>query len=108
MMSYVTMKRTTIFLSEEVDSDLKGLSRRRGLPVAEMVREALHEYVAREKARPTKMPRFAGIGASGRSDVAERHDDHLWRDLTVHEGSGEKPASGSKVRTTTDAARRRR
>lgn len=73
------MKRTTIFVPEPLERDLQLYARRENRPVASVVREALAEYLA---ARRTKsaLPSFTGIGRSGRSDIAERHEELLWAD----------------------------
>jgi predicted transcriptional regulator len=72
------MKRTTMFLDEALEKELQVLARQRGLPVAALVREALATYVAQAQEALTLS--FVGAGASGRSDVAERHEELLWRD----------------------------
>ena len=71
------MKRTTIFVPEPLERDLQLYARNERKPVAWVVREALAEYLAaRQSAAP--LPSFVGVGASGRSDIAERHEDLLW------------------------------
>jgi predicted transcriptional regulator len=72
------MKRTTVFLDESLEKHLQMLARERGTPVASLVREALAAYVA--KAQEPARLSFVGAGASGRADVAERHEDLLWRE----------------------------
>jgi predicted DNA-binding protein len=72
------MKRTTIFLDEALERDLQALARRRKRPMAALVREALAVYVvAAEPAAPALS--FVGAGSSRRSDIAERHEELLWR-----------------------------
>jgi len=78
------MKRTTIFLRDDLEADLRAIARRRQVAMAEVVREALSGYVARSKKRPAARPGFIGVGASGRSDVAERHEELLWASLGPH------------------------
>lgn len=78
------MKRTTIFLAESLERDLQALARRQGRPVASVVREALDGYVNREVRRKGSRLRFAAVGASGRSDTAERSEELLFRDLRPH------------------------
>jgi hypothetical protein len=73
------MKRTTLFLPEELERDLYGLARREGKPVASCVREALAEYVASRRGA-ARLPSFVGVGAGAATDVAERHEDLLWTD----------------------------
>ena len=102
------MKRTTIFLREAIEGDLRAIARRQGLPVAEVVREALDEYVSRAKKRSGASPGFVGIGASGRRDVAGRHEELLWKGLGPHEGAP--PPSRARVpggRATSSGRRRR-
>ncbi len=68
------MKRTTIYLEPELEVLLKLEVRRQGRPMAELVREALHAYVARE---PMRVPPGAGAFASGHADTADRVDEVL-------------------------------
>jgi len=96
-MSY--MKRTTVFLPEEIDIDLKVLARQQHRPVADMVREALGEYVARAKEGQRRTLRFVAVGASGRSDTAERHEELLFDGLEPHgEDDGPRAARRKKQR----------
>lgn len=78
------MKRTTLFLPEDLDRDLQGLARRAGRPVAACVREALTEYVASRRGAD-RLPSFVGVGAGDEADVAQRHEELLWTD--PHGGS---------------------
>jgi predicted transcriptional regulator len=70
------MRRTTVFADDEVLDALLAMARRRGVTLAQITREALAAYVSRHhgKRRPLSL---AGIGRSGRSDVAERAEDLL-------------------------------
>ena len=68
------MKRTTIYLDPELEVLLKLEMLRQKRPMAELVREAVHAYVARE---PQRAPPGAGAFASGRSDTAARVDEIL-------------------------------
>ena len=63
------MKRTTIYLEPELEVRLKMEGLRRKQPMAEIVREAVEAYLARE---PTTGPPGAGAFASGRTDTADR------------------------------------
>jgi len=71
------MKRTTIFMPEALERDLRGEAGRTGKTVALLVREALAEYIAarRTTANP---PSFVGCGAGRRHDVADTHEALLW------------------------------
>jgi predicted transcriptional regulator len=82
------MKRTTVFLDEGLERDLKALAARKGEPAASLVREALGEYVARHHPDEPRLG-FLAAGRSGRSDGAETHEDLLWQDLAPHGASGE-------------------
>lgn len=87
-MSYVlcnmyAMKRTTIFLDASLERRLKQLARREGKSFAQVVREAMAQYIAQPKAggRPEGLPSITGMGAGGSPyDVSERVDDFLWKD----------------------------
>ncbi|HSO28828.1 MAG TPA: CopG family transcriptional regulator [Candidatus Sulfomarinibacteraceae bacterium] len=56
------MEKTTLYLTEELQAELRALARSRGRPQAELIRDALAEYVARAE-RP--WPRSIGIVSSG-------------------------------------------
>jgi hypothetical protein len=76
------MKRTTIFVDEALEHDLKAIAGRRGHPVASLVREALAGYVAAEKRGRRTALGFVAAGASGHTDTADRHDEILGRENT--------------------------
>lgn len=106
------MKRTTIFLYETTECDLKALARQQGRPVADMVREALVDYVAREKERPRQPLRFVAIGDSGFTDTAERHEELVFAGLDPHGGAAPAPGPGrprpeKRLRTKRSAPARR-
>jgi predicted transcriptional regulator len=73
------MRRTTIFIEEEVERELKTLARRKGRPVAALVREAVAQYVVSARADGQPRLRFIAAGRSGREDIAERHEDLLFQ-----------------------------
>ena len=75
------MRRTTFFVEESVDHELHALARRKGVPVSALVRESLARYITKQRRSQTFALRFLGQGHSGRKDVAERHEELLWRDL---------------------------
>ena len=79
------MKRTTIFIDEQIERELQGLARRRQRPVAAVVREAIQAYIVTETRQPPPVPGFVGIGRSGRTDTSERHEALLWKD--PHDGA---------------------
>jgi metal-responsive CopG/Arc/MetJ family transcriptional regulator len=74
------MERTTISLPEELLDRLRTVAAERRTSMAELVREALQDKVARHRPRPKSL----GIGASGTSDTArtagdERPRPRSWR-----------------------------
>ncbi|HXG55656.1 MAG TPA: hypothetical protein VNJ03_09790 [Vicinamibacterales bacterium] len=73
------MKRTTIFMPEALERDVRGEAARTGQPVASLVREALAEYIAARRTTASQ-PSFVGCGAGSRTDVAETHEQLLWTD----------------------------
>jgi metal-responsive CopG/Arc/MetJ family transcriptional regulator len=72
------MKRTTIFADDALIKEFKDLSKEENRSVAEMVREAMEQYV-RQRHQKKKKLSFIGVGASGRRDVSEKHEELLWR-----------------------------
>ena len=72
------MKRTTIFADDGLLNELKSLSAEENRSVAEIVREAMEEYVKRKRKAVRKFS-FVGIGNSGRRKVAEEHERLLWK-----------------------------
>jgi len=84
------MKRTTVFLDEAAERELEHLARLRGAPKATLVREAIGEYLVRQRGETERTPlEFIAIGRSGLSDVAERHEELLFHS----EGGGRPPDS---------------
>lgn len=65
--------KTTVYLGESEYRRLKAIARERRRPAAELVREAVGEYAARE--RRARKPRSVGVGRSGRGDLSERAED---------------------------------
>jgi hypothetical protein len=96
------MKRTTIFVPEPLERDLQLYARREKKPMAWVVREALAEYLVAHRPRPV-LPSFVGAGRSGRSDIAERHEDLLWT-----EPHGAPPAGAARQAAPRPVHKRRR
>lgn len=68
------MKRTTIYFEPELEALLKAETMRRKKPMAELVREAVHDYLVRTRPAP---PPGAGAFESGQRDIAERAEEVL-------------------------------
>jgi hypothetical protein len=67
--------KTTVYLDAADYRRLKALARSQGRSAAELIREAVAEYV---RARPDgPLPRSLGMGRSGRGDLAERAEELL-------------------------------
>jgi hypothetical protein len=71
------MKRTTFFADEQLMNELKEIAREERKTLASVVREATALYV-REKRKKKRKLSIVGIGSSGRSDVADKHEELLW------------------------------
>ena len=78
------MKRTTLFLEEGTERELRLLAQRKKLPVAALVRAALERYLYEAKRGKAMRLRFLGAGRSGHHDTAERAEELLWDDLQPH------------------------
>jgi hypothetical protein len=72
------MKRTTFFADETLMNELRDIAREQGMSLASVVREATVLYI-REKRRSRPKLSIVGLGSSGRTDVAERHEELLWK-----------------------------
>lgn len=93
------MKRTTIFIPEDLERELQIYAGRAGKPVASVVREAIAAYIV-DDAGVSTLPSFAGAFDSGHTDTAERHDELLFKNLTpqgeaARASRGAQPASSS-------------
>ena len=75
------MRRTTIFADDSLIDEIKEISKEEKRSVAEVVREAMQNYVAQKRTRKKKLS-FIGIGDSGRRNVAEKHEGLLWKKVT--------------------------
>ena len=77
------MKRTQIQLTEEQDKRLRRISASRGVPIAELVREAIDAQFKNGDPAELRAHAIASIGGfrSGLTDIAENHDDYLADDF---------------------------
>jgi hypothetical protein len=69
------MKRITIVVPDELNALLQEERRRRDVPAAEVVRDALEAYLVK-KDEPRRLS-FAALGRSGRHDISERVEEIL-------------------------------
>jgi predicted transcriptional regulator len=72
------MRRTTVFFDEQVARELNAVARRERRSAASIVREAVEQYIVTHRRGEDRRPGFIAIGASGRADTAERHEEVLW------------------------------
>lgn len=64
------MKRTTIFLTDDLEQMLQETARRTHRPQAEIVRDALNQYL---RAQPRPWPRSIGVGSSAEPFVTSEN-----------------------------------
>jgi predicted transcriptional regulator len=62
------MDKTTLYLPTELQQALKQLARRQKRSRAELIREALEQYV---RSQPHRLPHSVGVAASGELDATE-------------------------------------
>ncbi|HKZ42704.1 MAG TPA: hypothetical protein VJ044_17205 [Candidatus Hodarchaeales archaeon] len=72
------VRRTTIFADEELLRELREISDEENSSVAETMRKAMRSYVQQKRRKKGKLS-FVGIASSGRKDIAERHEELLWK-----------------------------
>jgi predicted transcriptional regulator len=77
MLAY--MQRTTVKLPDELDARLRHEAARRGITVSELTREAIETLLDAPQGKRRLLA--AGAGASGRSDISERIDEILAREV---------------------------
>jgi hypothetical protein len=78
------MKRTTVFLEEEAERELRLVAERKGVPAASVLREAIDRYLGEERRKTPRPLRFLAAGHSGTRKTAEREEDLVFRDLKPH------------------------
>ncbi len=71
----MSREKTTVYLNAVDHRRLRVLAEASNRPTAELIREAVSEYVRRHAAAPR--PSSLGAGRSGRSDLAERAEEFL-------------------------------
>jgi hypothetical protein len=81
---HTSVKRTTIFLPEPLERRLQSYARRRDQPMAEVIRQAIASHLDAEPRTPIQLPPTFD---SGRSDIATRFEELLFKDFDVHAGA---------------------
>lgn len=69
------MKPTTIYLPEEIESNLQEIANQNGKSISEIIQEVINDYLTK---RTQKLPKSVGMGASGRSDLSFKTEQLLW------------------------------
>jgi metal-responsive CopG/Arc/MetJ family transcriptional regulator len=72
------MKRTTIFADDNLIKEIKEISKEQNKSAAEIIRDAMLTYIKHKRHGKKKLS-FIGIGDSGRRDIAEKHEELLWK-----------------------------
>lgn len=68
-------QKTTVYLEVEAYRRLKALARQRGIPPAQLIREAIAAYADAHERR--RLPKSVGAGSSGTRDLGSRADERL-------------------------------
>jgi metal-responsive CopG/Arc/MetJ family transcriptional regulator len=71
------MRRTTIFADDSLLEEMKYLASQEKKSVAEVVREAMEQYIE-SKRQPARKLSLIAIGESDRTDIAEKNEELLW------------------------------
>lgn len=74
------MRRTTVFLPEALVKRAQRYAARHDKTFAQVVREALADYLSPGGTMKSKLPTVAGRFASGHRDTSARVDELLWKD----------------------------
>jgi len=74
------MRRTTVFLEDDVLERAQRYAALHGKSFAQLVREAVLAYMSEGGTMKRKLPRLTGAFSSGETDVSERVDELLWKD----------------------------
>jgi predicted DNA-binding protein len=77
------MIRTQVQLTEDQARRLKELASRRGVSMAELIREGIERVITDDhvEERWKRASAFVSTYRSGRHDVSRRHDDYLVDDF---------------------------
>lgn len=73
-----------VHLDESQLGVLRWLAERRGVSVAELVRQSVDCYLAQLPPEDDPLWGIIGIGLGGPPDLAERHDDYLVEEFLKH------------------------
>jgi macrodomain Ter protein organizer (MatP/YcbG family) len=74
-------RKIQIYLDPEVHQDLKERAREEGISLSELIRRMAKDYL-RKEAAPKDYLALVGLGQSGKTDIAEKHDEYLVQGLS--------------------------
>jgi metal-responsive CopG/Arc/MetJ family transcriptional regulator len=74
-------RKIQIYLDPEVHQDLKERARAEGISLSELIRRMAKDYL-RKEASPKDYLAIVGLGQSGKTDIAEKHDEYLAQGLS--------------------------
>jgi macrodomain Ter protein organizer (MatP/YcbG family) len=69
-------RRIQIYLDPEVHQRLKERARAEGISLSELIQRMAKDYL-RKEASPKDFLAIVGLGQSGKTDIAEKHDEYL-------------------------------
>jgi macrodomain Ter protein organizer (MatP/YcbG family) len=74
-------RKIQIYLDPEVHQDLKEQAREEGISLSELIQRIAKDYL-RKEASPKDYLAIVGLGQSGKTDIAEKHDEYLVQGLS--------------------------
>jgi macrodomain Ter protein organizer (MatP/YcbG family) len=74
-------RKIQIYLDPEVHQDLKKRARAEGISLSELIQRIAKDYL-RKEASPKDYLAIVGLGQSGKTDIAEKHDEYLVQGLS--------------------------
>jgi metal-responsive CopG/Arc/MetJ family transcriptional regulator len=74
-------RRIQIYLDPEVHRHLKEQAKEEGISLSEFIQRIAKDYL-REEAFPKDFLAIVGLGQSGKTDIAEKHDEYLVQGLS--------------------------
>jgi len=74
-------RKIQIYLDPEVHQHLKEQARAEGISLSELIQRIAKDYL-REEAFPKDFLAIVGLGQSGKTDIAEKHDEYLAQGLS--------------------------
>ena len=83
-MRTLTKKPIQVYLEERQLGTLRWLAEKRGVSVAELVRQSVDCYLLQLPSEDDPLWGIIGIGLGGPPDLAERHDDYLVEEFLKH------------------------